>query len=176
MNFLDPRLPERFWSKVTPCPMSGCWLWIGATSVSGYGNIGMGSKCNGTRRPHQSHRVAYEAMVGPIADGLHIDHLCRQRCCVNPAHLEPVTNAVNVARGEAGARQLAKTHCPHGHAYAGENLVMQRNAVGRAARVCRTCKNAINARYRAEVDARGGIERRQSTKVEVYASALEATT
>lgn len=147
MNFLDDRLPARFWDKVQPCPMSGCWLWTGSADQKGYGRIGMGSKRDGTRKPRCAHRVAYAALVGPIPPGLMLDHLCRQPGCVNPAHLEPVTNAVNVARGVAGVNQLAKTHCPRGHEYSGDNLVMQRNAVGRGARVCRVCKNAANAEY-----------------------------
>ena len=70
-----------------------------------------------------AHRYAYEELVGPIPEGLQLDHLCRNRSCVNPDHLEPVTCRENLRRGETlNAANLAKTHCPAGHPYAGENL------------------------------------------------------
>lgn len=116
MNWGDPRLPERFWNKVMPEPNSGCWLWIGSTEGGGYGNV----RFNGPTR--KAHRVSFEMLVGEIPDGLELDHLCRVRCCVNPLHLEPVTHAENVRRGESGLRQSNRTHCPSGHAYEGDNL------------------------------------------------------
>ena len=148
MNFLDERLPDRFWSKATPCPMSGCWLWTGYAHRSGYGFIGMGSKTDGTRRPHPAHRVAYEALVGPVRDGLHMDHLCRQRCCVNPAHLEPVTSAENTRRGFAGIHNARKTHCPHGHEYTTENTYYLHNQAGRLSSACFVCKRITGAAWR----------------------------
>ncbi len=94
-NFLDARLPDRFWDKATPCPMSGCWLWHGSIHAKGYGQYGAGGV------NAKAHRIAFIALVGPIHDGLHLDHLCRQRCCVNPAHLEPVTPAEDVQVAKA---------------------------------------------------------------------------
>lgn len=153
VNFLDERLPERFWNQVTPCPMSGCWLWFGYTAPSGYGRISLGLK------PRQAHRVSYAALVGPIPDGLHIDHLCRVRCCVNPAHLEPVTSAENTRRGEAGINNTRKTHCPQGHAYEGDNLFFMANEFrGGKSRACRTCKNVNNSMYRANVLLRRALQ------------------
>lgn len=172
MNFLDERLPQRFWDKVTPCPMSGCWLWFGYTA-HGYGRVSLDLK------PQQAHRVAYEALVGTIPDGLHIDHRCRVRCCVNPAHLEPVTSAENTRRGEAGINNARKTHCPQGHAYEGDNLFFMANEFrGGKSRACRLCKRTSAAMYRANVLLRralreqpfaaGGSTRKESTIIEAY--------
>lgn len=90
-------LPERFWSFVEPEPLSGCWLWTGAWSKPRRGaNHGQFWYEGRLLRPH---RVLYEAVRGPISPGLHLDHLCRTPPCVRPSHLEPVTNAENIARG-----------------------------------------------------------------------------
>ncbi len=108
--FLDVRLPDRFWSKAIPDPMGGCWLWIGAQLSDGYGQIQQDGK------RIRSHRAAYEALVGPIPAGLDLDHLCRVRCCVNPAHLEPVTERENTLRGiGVTAMNAIKTTCSRGH-------------------------------------------------------------
>ena len=93
----------------------------------------------------RAHRVAYGYLVGDIADGLTLDHLCRNRRCINPAHLEPVSAAENTRRGIRW--QLAKTHCPQGHPYAGENLITYPDGSRRA---CRACVNAYHRRLRAE--------------------------
>jgi hypothetical protein len=84
---------ERFWPKVQKT--DGCWLWTGAKS-KGYGSFRPDNKTNGW-----AHRFAYELLVGPIPDGLHIDHLCRVPACVNPAHMEIVTLVENVLRGNS---------------------------------------------------------------------------
>jgi hypothetical protein len=139
-------LDDRFWQKVSPEPNSGCWLWTGADNGEGYGTISVPGK-----RGHKAHRFAYELFVGPIPDGLQIDHLCRVRCCVNPAHLEAVTQKVNVQRGIAVAKTkeyfAAITHCPHGHKYSGDNL--RKSKQGH--RLCRTChRDRERARYHAK--------------------------
>jgi hypothetical protein len=87
------KLPEHFWSKVSPEPNSGCWLWTAYIDKGGYGNFRMGRQSS-----LMAHRVAYEALVGDIPAGLVVDHSCRTRCCVNPEHLEPVTQKENTAR------------------------------------------------------------------------------
>lgn len=126
-------VPPRFWAKVRKTDT--CWLWIGGKNHYGYGSFQ-------TRRGDgwfaaQAHRVAYEALVGPIPDGLTIDHLCRNRACVNPAHMEPVTRGENVLRGEsAAATHARKTHCKYGHEFTPENTY---TPPGRDVRMCRAC-------------------------------------
>lgn len=120
-----PRKPliMRFWSKVEITP--SCWLWHGGTGM-GYG------KLQKDGRMDLAHRVAYELFVGPIPEGLELDHLCRNHGCVNPEHLEAVTHQENTLRGIARpADNARKTHCPRGHQYS------HRDKTGR--RHCRKC-------------------------------------
>lgn len=144
-------LPERFWAK-TRIEDTGyeteCLVWTAYKLPNGYGRYGV-------RHGYVdcAHRVAYRAVVGPIADGLVIDHLCRTRACVNPSHLEPVTNRVNILRGDTiMAANAAKTHCPQGHEYTPENTIPSgTNGLGRSCRKCtRVWSEARNARRRAE--------------------------
>jgi hypothetical protein len=141
IEFGDPRLPGRFWSKAAP-QGGGCWIWRAAMS-GGYGVYVVDS------RMFRAHRVAYEALIGPIPDGLQLDHLCRNRGCVNPLHTEPVTQIENIRRGEAGvpsgAQQRAKTHCPQGHQYNPENTYVRKNGH----RLCRPCNAEAQRRYRS---------------------------
>lgn len=124
---------ERFDSKVTPEPTSGCWLWTGSL-VCGYGQFSVKS------RPIRAHRFAYETARGAVPDDLDLDHLCRNRACCNPNHLEPVTRRVNTLRGVgACATNARKTHCKNGHEFTDENTRMEHRATG-VARVCRACE------------------------------------
>lgn len=108
-----------------------CWTWEAATTWLGYGKF---STTRSVWTP--AHRVSHELFVGPIPEGLQIDHLCRNPRCVNPKHLEPVTPRENTMRGEApSAYHAKKTHCPKGHPYSGDNLYV--GAKGN--RVCRAC-------------------------------------
>lgn len=128
---------DRFWSHVDKG--RGCWTWTGARSTGGYGRV----HWNG--RGLQAHRVAYELLVGPIPDGLQLDHLCRNRACVRPGHLEPVTLPENLARGvgPSAINSLATT-CPQGHPYDGENTYAWRSS-----RMCRACRTARVATHNA---------------------------
>ncbi len=89
-----------------------------------------------------AHRYAYELMVGPIPAGLTIDHKCRVHNCVQPAHLEPVTCRVNILRGDTGQNNAQKTHCPHGHPYSDDNLIVTLEGWRR----CRTCRREADRR------------------------------
>ena len=132
---------ERFEAKVQPEPNSGCWLWSGACSNGGYGRF----KIEGDMLK-LAHRLSYEHFVGPIADGLCIDHLCRVRSCVNPSHLEAVTLRENLLRGEGpSARCARQTHCLRGHEFTEENTYCRRNA---RKRECRTCRNMHSANWK----------------------------
>lgn len=122
----DPGTPiERFWTKVDKNGPDGCWLWKASTRRR-YGRY----DCEG--KSHGAHRFAYELLVGPIPEGLTLDHLCRNTLCVNPAHLEPVTVRENILRGRD-----SKTHCKNGHRLSGDNVLIRN---GR--RRCRACGRA----------------------------------
>lgn len=129
---------ERFEEKYLPEPNTGCWLWHGARQTAGYGRFVI--KYVG----HMAHRVSYELYKGPIPEGLHLDHLCRVPECVNPEHLEPVTQAENNRRGNGYAgRNLRKTSCKRGHEFTADNIIPKRGG-----RECRTCTNMLaNAGY-----------------------------
>ena len=113
-----------------------CWLWRGAKHGFGYGQF------HGSQgKMVDAHRFAYEMFVGPIPEGLTIDHLCRIRNCVNPAHLEPVTLRENILRGENANK--SKTHCKRGHPFDSRNTYWRQGE-----RSCRTCRAARSRAYR----------------------------
>jgi hypothetical protein len=148
---VSPGTVERFWPKVdkTSSP-DGCWLWTAALSQAGYGAFGA-ERVNGRNRFVHAHRFAYELLVGPIPEGLQLDHLCRNRACCNPAHLEPVTLRENLMRGNTvAARNSIKTHCKHGHPFDLENTRIDPRTGNRA---CWTCRRATSAAYNARVSA-----------------------
>lgn len=122
---------------------AGCWEWLGSRGANGYGRLTIGSRSDGSRRTALAHRVAYQEFVGPVPDGLELDHLCRNRACCNPAHLEPVTRRVNNLRGESVAAKMARQKdCKRGHPLSGDNLRIN----SRGARLCVTCTRAAGRR------------------------------
>jgi hypothetical protein len=128
-------------SKAMPEPNSGCLLWLGSVNANGYARI----ERTATRRAQQAHRVAWEIVNGRVPDGLVLDHLCRVRCCINPKHLEPVTDTENKLRGAGWTAQNArKAFCHAGHPLSGENLRIN----ARGARLCKACLLEHNAKRR----------------------------
>lgn len=126
-------IPESFWEKVEKDP-DGCWIWTASCSPAGYGQLSVG--------PHkavQAHRLAFTTLAEPLIPGLVLHHLCRQRRCVNPAHMIQLTRRSHILLEPqgGGAVNRSKTHCPKGHPYAGANLVRKASEEGR--RRCRIC-------------------------------------
>ncbi len=120
---------ERLWSGAI-ADGTGCWVWQ-RSGANGYGQL------NYEGKHRYAHRAAYELVKGPIPDGFQIDHLCRTPACINPDHLEAVTQRENLIRGDTiPAANAQATHCPQGHRYAGANLIIDGHS-----RRCRTCKN-----------------------------------
>lgn len=132
---IDPVI--RFWPKVHPEPNTGCWIWDSGHDENGYGLLWIGDGVS-----VRSHRFAYEVLVGPIPAGLTLDHLCRNKWCVNPAHLEPCTSGENAARSPNAPynRRARQTECLRGHPFTEANTYRHH---GR--RECRAC-NALRAR------------------------------
>lgn len=135
-------LVDRLMSKVSPEPNSGCWLWMSFISPDGY------ARSQVVKGKHfLVHRTIFELFKGPIAQGLQLDHLCRVRCCVNPAHLEAVTLQENIKRGDTGKVNRSKTHCLRDHPFDTANTDYRDGK-----RHCRECERARHQkRYREKV-------------------------
>lgn len=133
-------LEERFWSKVVPRDLDGCWEWLAGRSSRGYGAFSI----DRVMRP--AHRIAYILEYGDIPAGLEIDHLCRNPACVRPEHLEPVTPRENKMRGISPAAKAAvATHCLRGHPFDASNTFVD----SRGFRHCRAC-GALRKRRAAQ--------------------------
>ncbi len=150
-RYIPTPVGPRFWAKVDkngPMPQTHaalgseggpCWIWTAARMREGYGRFDQ----------VLAHRLAYELVIGKIPDGLQLDHLCRNRACVNPAHLEPVSCRENVLRGVGlSANNAHKTHCPAGHPLSGANLLS--HSLKQGYRKCRACHAARQRAYLAE--------------------------
>lgn len=141
---------DRFLDKIRDGE-GGCWEWTGHIKPNGYGQVRVGN------RKHNVHRLAYEVLVGPIPPGLVIDHLCRNRRCLRPDHLEPVSQRVNVLRGEGpAARNARSTHCVRGHTFDAVNTYVRPNG----SRDCRSCNADRNRRRRQGVTRAPARQRR----------------
>lgn len=124
------------------CRTDDCWVWTGTISMNGYGMLGVGGRKG---KKLYAHRVSYNLFVGEVPEGLDLDHLCRNRRCVNPDHLEPVTRGENTRRGDLPKilKQRAKdrTHCMNGHIFNDSNTRLRKSG----GKICRTCEKI--ARY-----------------------------
>jgi hypothetical protein len=126
-----------FWRKCVYVPETGCVVWVGGRNSKGYGQFRGGGKTTG------AHKWIWEQHEGPVPDGYELDHLCRNRACVNLLHLEVVTHRENVLRGETNAGINArKTHCIRGHEFTPENTYTYIGQGGREKRSCRICIRA----------------------------------
>lgn len=135
-------ITKDFWLRqmgewFVPEPNTGCWLWLRSLASGGYGQTTTGWRTrSGQRSEVLAHRVSYILLCGPIPEDMHIDHLCRQRTCVNPDHMEVVTLGENVLRGDGlSARAARRTHCNYGHEFTPENTYHPK----RGGRACRQC-------------------------------------
>ena len=134
---LSDRYVLRFFSKFVFD--DGCWEWRGSIKPNGYGYFSLWPK------KVYAHRLSYELLVGPIPDGMHIDHICFNRRCVRPDHLDAVTQKVNNQRAHA-----IKTHCAQGHPWIDENIATRPNG----SHYCRVCNREQQRRRKALSRAR----------------------
>jgi HNH endonuclease len=146
MNTKDKQLSS-FFSRVEKTDT--CWLWRGQITWNGYGLF------NSNPLRKVAHRWLWEAWFGDVPKGLQLDHLCRVRNCVNPAHLEPVTQQENIKRGISGfiggLRNSSKTQCPKGHPYSEDNTSVYIKANGRTNRRCKACHRDKEIIRRAKI-------------------------
>lgn len=161
---------ELFWSSVEKDGAAPphrpelwpCWTWTSFIDRDGYG-LFHNKRIGGTKR---AHRLAYESSIGPIPEALVLDHLCRNRACVRPSHLEPVTDKVNAERGMVAQ----KTHCIRGHEFTEKNTYIRSNGT----RSCRDCRNVRNKTPEARAK-HAAAERRRRNELKVDSSSIPGT-
>jgi hypothetical protein len=141
------KIPERIRNKIDFT--ENCWIWKKKVSKAGYGRYSVRRK-NLPTKDYTVHRIIYELLVGPVPQGLELDHLCRNRRCCNPAHLEAVTHKVNNNRGMGPSGiNSRKTHCKNGHAFTEENTCYLMNP--KQKRRCRICWRSYMSKYYKEI-------------------------
>lgn len=144
------------WSEKVAAGENGCIIWTGGLNGAGYGQFYIGRTSLNQTGKGYAHRWAYTHFIGPIPEGMHLDHICRNRRCVNPKHLEPVTVRENILRGVGpSAAHSVKTECPQGHEYIGENLYVHPSGRYRACRACGRIR--ARERYRRIASAKKGV-------------------
>ena len=131
---------RKFWAHVNKTSPTQCWFWMDSCNAEGYGTFGIHS------RSYLAHRIAYVSTRGVIPKGMELHHSCRNRACVNPAHLEPISHHENSIRGNAGMHQRGKEFCPQGHPYSWENVVDYHDGKRR----CRECERLRARNYYRE--------------------------
>jgi DNA-binding transcriptional regulator YiaG len=151
----DKTLTERFWEKVDkngPAPawrpeLGPCWVWVRGKTGAGYGTFGIGGG-----EIELAHRWSYMTEVGPIPEGTELDHLCRNRACVRPDHLDPVSHGTNMKRSPIVPSTInaGKAFCDSGHEFTPENTRIKADG----ARECKECRRDITRRFRARERAK----------------------
>lgn len=144
---------ERFMDKVSPEPMTGCWLWTAAVDSKGYGLFKVGGEC----KDQKAYRFSYRIFKGTIPEDLELDHKCRVRCCVNPDHLEIVTSRENTLRSPISVAGInaRKLKCSNGHQYV---TVKRSTKSSGKERICRQCKNTQAREARRARNAQSDIQ------------------
>lgn len=144
---------EYFFNRVEVLP-NGCWQWLRSLADNGYGHYAFDNI------REKAHRFAFKVFVGEIPDYLQLDHLCRNRGCVNPEHLEAVSSKENVRRSPIQVTTInaRKTHCIRGHEFTAENTRLERNGTKRT---CKTCKRLHKHVWKTEYGQRYRAKKRQ---------------